>query len=78
MDAANRAALKLDIEQDAVTGAADVFSKEVLQHQLNTNLSVTGSISKDDVTVSDQLTKNSSLSFTVGKDHAMLNYKLTF
>lgn len=78
MDAQNRAALKLDIEQDAVTGAADLFSSQVLQHQLKTNLSVAASISNDDVTLKDQINDHSSISFTVGKDHAMLNYKLTF
>lgn len=78
MDATTRAVVKLDVEQAAISGAAFVVSKEILQHQLNTNLSVSASLSCDDVTLKNQINDHSSISFTVGKDHAMLNYQLTF
>lgn len=78
MDAPDRKALKLNLEQDALTGATTVFSDVVLQHQLKTNLSVSASISDQDVTLKDQINDHSSISFNVGKDHAMLNYQLTF
>lgn len=78
MDATDRKALKLNLEQDALTGATTVFSDVVLQHQLGTNLTVSASLSAETVTIKDQLTPNSSISFTGGEHQAMLNYKLTF
>lgn len=71
MDAPDPQALHLDLE-------AHNLNVEPFTYQPGQHVSVSASVSNEDATVKYQINNHSSIGLTLGKDHAFLNYKLTF